>query len=202
MTRAGLVAGMSLAAWYYGRKFHPVVLLSLAAAITVLMRPAYLTGDLGWQLSFAAFAGVMLLGPLMQRYFFGEAPPSTIRQILGETVAAQIATLPILIFAFGHFSNVALIANLLILPLVPLAMLLTFVAGIAGMVLPVIGLPAQWLLSYMVAVAEYVAHLPWAQTTLQINGFVVAAYYIVLLGIGVYMWQRTRFNLREANIVE
>src|SRR3990167_9762736 len=35
MSRAGLVAGLSLAAWYYGRSFHPLVLLPFAAALTV-----------------------------------------------------------------------------------------------------------------------------------------------------------------------
>lgn len=69
MTRAGLVSSMSLLAWYYGRGFHPFVLLPVAAAITVLLQPSYVWGDLGWQLSFAAFIGVMVLGPLLQAYF-------------------------------------------------------------------------------------------------------------------------------------
>lgn len=101
MSRAGLVAGLSLAAWYYGRKFHPLVLLPFAAAITVLINPAYAWNDLGWQLSFAAFAGVMILAPLLQAYFFGDKKPGTVRQIMGETVSATILTLPILIYAFG-----------------------------------------------------------------------------------------------------
>ncbi|RYF28888.1 MAG: ComEC family competence protein [Chloroflexi bacterium] len=136
MSRAGLVAGLSLLAWYYGRKFHPLVLLSFAAAVTVLINPGYAWGDLGWQLSFAAFGGVMILAPLGQAYFYGSKKPGTIRQILGETIAAQIATLPILVLAFSQFSNVAVIANALVLPLVPLAMLLTFIAGVVAIIAP------------------------------------------------------------------
>ena len=64
MSRAALVTGLSLAAWYYGRKIHPLVLLLFAAAITVLINPSFLWGDIGWALSFTAFAGVMLLAPL------------------------------------------------------------------------------------------------------------------------------------------
>lgn len=206
MSRAGLVAGLSLLAWYYGRKFHPLVLLPFAAAVTLLINPSYGWNDLGWQLSFAAFGGVMILAPLTQRYLFGDTAPGTIRQILGETVTAQLATLPILVAAFGQFSNVAVIANLLILPLVPLAMLLTFIAGVGALVTPslasLIGLPATWLLHYMTATAEYLAHLPWAQTAFVINGWVVAGYYIALLGLCVYMWRVTGIHLREANIVE
>lgn len=206
MSRAGLVAGLSLLAWYYGRKFHPLVLLPLAAAVTLLINPSYGWNDLGWQLSFAAFAGVMILAPLGQRYFFGEAKPGTIRQILGETISAQIATLPILVLAFGQFSNVAIVTNLLILPLVPLAMLLTFIAGLGALALPFvvafIGIPAYALLAYMTHVATYFAHLPWAQTALTINGWPIVLYYGVLIAACLYVVWRTKFNLRDSNVVE
>jgi competence protein ComEC len=43
MARAGLVSGLSLAAWYYGRSFHPLVLLPFAAAVTLLINPGF-----GW----------------------------------------------------------------------------------------------------------------------------------------------------------
>ncbi|MNL17502.1 Competence protein [compost metagenome] len=206
MTRAGLVAGLSLLAWYYGRKFHPLILLVLVAAVTVLISPSFAWGDLGWQLSFAAFAGVMIVAPLAQRYFFGARKPGTIRQILGETVAAQLVTLPILVLAFGQFSNVAVVANLLVLPLVPLAMLLTFIAGITGLILPsvagLVGAPAQWLLQYMIGVAEYLSKLPWAQTQIEINGWFVAVSYIVIILGCVYVWRKTKYDLRDSNIVE
>ena len=46
MSRAGLVAGLSLAAWYYGRTIHPLVLLPVSAAITLLINPQFGWGDL------------------------------------------------------------------------------------------------------------------------------------------------------------
>lgn len=206
MSRAGLVAGLSLAAWYYGRKFHPLVLLPFAAAVTLLINPSYGWNDLGWQLSFAAFAGVMIVSPLAQAYFFGDKKPGTVRQILGETMSAQIATLPILVLAFSQFSNVAVIANLLVLPLVPLAMLLTFVAGIGGWLLPglagIVGLPADVLLHYMTGVAEYAAALPWAQTTMEIPVYAAIGFYMILIVACWYMWYRTKYDLRDANLVE
>lgn len=206
MTRAGLVAGLSLAAWYYGRRFHPLVLLPLAAAITVLINPSYAWNDLGWQLSFAAFAGVMILAPLSQRYFFGDKKPGTIRQILGETISASILTLPILVLAFGQFSNVAIVANLLVLPLVPLAMVLTFAAGIGTMIVPglavIIGLPAEWLLGYMIGVAQYFASLSWAQTVATIQPWAAWLAYAVIAGVCIYLWRVTKFDLRNTNIVE
>ena len=207
MSRAGLVAGLSLLAWYYGRSFHPLVLLPFVAALTLLINPAFGWGDLGWQLSFLAFAGVMIVAPLTQRYFFGDKKPGTIRQIAGETIAAQIVTLPVIVVAFGQFSNVAVIANLLILPLVPLAMLLTFVAGVSAWFLPVviaesIALPATLLLRYMIEVANYFASLPWAQTTIQVNGWIAVGYCMILIALCGYMARKTGYNLRDSNLVE
>lgn len=206
MSRAGLVAGLSLLAWYYGRKFHPLVLLSFTAAVTLLVNPAFGWNDLGWQLSFLAFGGVMILAPLLQAYFFSSKKPGTIRQILGETISAQIATFPVLVAAFGVFSNVAVVANLLVLPLVPLAMLLTFLCGVVAVIFPaaafLIALPTQWLLGYMIAVANYLASLPWAQTALVLQGWVVAISYVLLVGICVYLWRKTGYNLRNNNIIE
>ena len=206
MSRAGLVSGLSLAAWYYGRRFHPLVLLPFAAAITVLIDPTYAWNDLGWQLSFAAFGGVMILAPLGQRYFFGDAKPGVIRQILGETISASILTLPILVLAFGQFSNVALMTNLLVLPLVPLAMLLTFIGGIGAVVSPglasIVGLPAQWLLTYMTTVVQYFAGLSWAQTILTIQPWMVWLCYVVIVLVCIYLWRATKYDLKNSNIVE
>ena len=205
MSRAGLVTGLSLLVWYYGRKIHPLVLLPLAAAITVIINPSYAWGDIGWQLSFAAFAGVLILAPLLQAYFFGEKKPGSIRQIMGETISAQLATLPIIIMTFGQISNVALIANLLILPLVPLAMLLTFATGLGALVWPMIGIvlavPTAWLLQYMTGIASYLANLPWAMTDVGM-GWLALLFYIPLIGACVYMCRSTKLSLRDHNIVD
>lgn len=205
MTRAGLVSGLSLLAWYYGRGFHPFVLLPFAAAITVAVQPSYAWGDMGWQLSFSAFAAVMIVTPLLQRFFFGETEPSTVRQVLGETVGAHLVTLPIVALAFGVISNVAIPANLLIVPFVPLAMLLTFISGLAAIIAPggaeLVGMPASWLLGYMTHVAEFLAELPWAQTALEIPWWAVPTYYLVMVAGCIYMQRVTGFKLRETNIV-
>lgn len=206
MSRAGLIASLSLLAWYYGRKFHPLVLLPFAAAVTLIVSPSYGWNDLGWQLSFSAFAGVMIVAPLAHQYFFGDKKPGALRQILGETIAAQIVTLPLLIMAFGQFSNVAIVANLLVLPLVPLAMILTFAAGIFALVIPatssIVGLPAEWLLGYMTSVAQYLSGLPWAVSEVSMNWLGLMACYILIISLCVYMWRKTGYNLREANLVE
>ena len=206
MSRAGLVAGLSLLAWYYGRKFHPLVLLPFAMAVTLLVQPSYAWGDVGWQLSFAAFGGVMILAPLLQAYFFGDKPERPLRRILIETIAAQICTLPVLLVAFGQFSLVAPIANLLILPLVPLAMLLTFGAGIGGLLFGVsayvVGIPAQLLLTYMTMTASYMGNLPWAVQEVALTTSAAVGLGVTIIAFCMYASHRTKVNLAHTSLIE
>jgi len=201
MTRAGLVSSMSLFSWYYGHAFHPFVLLPLAAAITVALQPSYVWGDLGWQLSFSAFAGVMIVAPLLQTYFFGNKEPGMFRQILGETIAAHIVTVPILALSFGTMSNVAIVANILVVPLVPLAMLLTFLCGVGVIVsvpfIQFLATPTTWLLGYMTNVASFVAEIPWAQSQLSAKPIVWVAYGIAVAIMCYWMWRKTKYSFRK-----
>ncbi len=206
MTRAGLVTLMGLAAWYYGRRVHPMVLLPFAAAITAVINPAYVWGDIGWYLSFGSFAGVLLLAPLIQKYFWGSSgEPGVFRGILVETSSAQLATLPIMLYSFGQYSVYALVANMIVLPLIPLTMVLTFVAGIAGVAVPVIaqwiGLPAQAILHFMVSAVQFIAGLPGAQGTMIFNVAALSASYIVLILFIVYMWRRTGYKFHSNRLI-
>lgn len=206
MSRAGFVAAISLLAWYYGRKFHPITLLALAMAVTLIFNPSYGWGDIGWQLSFAAFGGVMIVSPLAQRYLFGDKKPGFVGQVLSETISAQLTTAPVLIMAFGQISNISVLSNLMVLPLVPLTMLLTFIAGIGGLILPsfakIIGLPASWLLRYMIEVIKKFADLPWAVSAMKIEIWPVLIYYLVLIGFCIFMSWSTKYKLRDTNLVE
>lgn len=201
MSRAGLVTGLGLLAWYYGRRFHPLALLPLAAAVTLLISPSYGQNDLGWQLSFASFAGVLVVGPLLQNYLFGDDSPGVVRQVFFETLSAWLCTVPLIVMAFGQLSNVAIVANLLVLPLVPLAMLLTFIAGVVALIFPplavVAGLPATLVLGYMTKVTIYLGDVSWAQTEVNMTPAILAIYYAVLIGVCLFMWRKTRFKFVE-----
>jgi competence protein ComEC len=205
MTRASLITGLSLAAWYFGRKFHPLVLLSFSAATTVLINPSYAWGDIGWLLSFTSFIGVIILSPLIHAYFWGEYKPGNIRQVVIETLSAQLLTLPLIMYVFGQYSSLALLANILVLPFIPLAMLFTFVAGIAGVIssgLGLIGWPAETLLRYMTRVVDYLAQQPLAgrEVSLPIEGVFVG--YTVLVGLIIFLWRRSGHSFRDYNVVE
>ncbi len=201
MSRAGLVTSLSLAAWYYGRRIHPLTLLPLAAAITALLNPLYVWGDIGWYLSFTSFAGVIIIAPLIRHALWrNKEQPGIILQIIIDTMAAQLATLPIMVFAFGHYSPYALLANVLVLPLIPLTMLLTFIAGVIGLILPgaahAAGMPANLMLHYMTAVIARIADLPGSQGDLGIGTGALAASYM-LLAVGAFvLWRITKWDFR------
>lgn len=206
MTRAGLVAALGLVAWYVGRKFHPVTLLLFAAAVTVIIEPSNVWGNIGWMLSFAAFAGVMLVAPILTAYLFGKEKVPFVAQLFIETTSAQLVTLPIIMAVFGNLSVVALLANMLVLPFIPLTMLLTFTIGLIGFMAPalqtIVAWPTQTLLDGIVRVIEWCAALPGAQMSWQIGHGVVIAVYVVVGVVCFYMKWRARYQLHTASVID
>lgn len=206
MTRAGLVAALGLVAWYVGRKFHPATLLVFAAAVTVMIEPSNVWGNVGWMLSFAAFAGVMLVAPILTAYLFGKEKVPFIAQLFIETTSAQLVTLPIIMAVFGNLSIVALLANMLVLPFIPLTMLMTFITGLIGFIAPalqmIVAWPTQVLLDGIVRVIEWCAALPGAQMSWQIGPVVVAVLYGVVIAGCLYMKTRARYQLHTASVID
>lgn len=201
MSRAALVSGLSMIAGYYGRQINPLLLLLLTAAITGLISPLYVWSDIGWYLSFLSFGGVLLLGPLVERRLFGKAEPPLLMQIAIETTCAQIMTLPLIMFAFGQFSTLSLIANVLVEPFIPLAMLLTFIVSIVGLILPPlapwVGLPTTWLLDYMTNLSGWLARIPWAQLPITISAISMIVLYGLTLTTSWLLFRRTRHDYLE-----
>ncbi|MGH7195054.1 MAG: ComEC/Rec2 family competence protein, partial [Candidatus Saccharimonadales bacterium] len=70
MARTFVVASISLMVWYYGRKIHPLVLLPVAAAITAVVDPSFVWGDVGWYMTFVAYGGLIMLGPMLKQLFW------------------------------------------------------------------------------------------------------------------------------------
>ena len=103
---AAAAAGRPASRWYA---------LLLAGAATLIVNPR-VSGDPGWQLSFAAVAGIALLAGGIRRQLGGL--PRMLAEGVAVTVAALLATAPLLAFQFGTVQLVALPANLLALPAV------------------------------------------------------------------------------------
>jgi competence protein ComEC len=198
--RASIVSGLSIAAWYYGRAFKPVTLILLAAAITVVASPLYVWCDIGWYLSFLAFYGVLVLSPQIRL----KLVPERLREnalfgIAMESLCAEIMTLPLVLYIFGQMSHISLLANVVIAAFVPLAMLLTVIAGLAGtflfFVAGWIAWPAVVVLTYMLDAAHILASLP--NIFVEGIGFSLAAMiamYATVVFFNLVMYSRLRRN--------
>lgn len=164
IVRAAIVSTLSIAAGYYGRSFRPFNLIALAAAITAFANPFYVWGDSSWYLSFLAFYGVMVLSPLLSRHLQERLVQSIVVGVALESICAEIMTLPFILHTFGQMSFVGLPANVLVVTLVPLAMLLSLIAGLGGMfagsLAGWIAWPARILLTYMLDISRALSHLP------------------------------------------
>jgi len=128
MTRAALVAGLGLLLGYVGRRLPPFRLLSLVAALTLLINPTNLQ-NLGWQLSFASFFGIMVVAPRLTRHFYGGKNPPWLASMLLTSLSTTLICAPVMIFNFGQLSLLSFVANLIILPTLPYAMVLVFLTG-------------------------------------------------------------------------
>lgn len=206
MNRAAIVTILSLLAWYYGRKFHPIQLILYVAAASALMYPVYVWGDLGWLLSFAAFAGILVVAPIITRLLHIKGrEPSAFSRLIIETLSAELMTLPILIVSFGYIPVLALVANVLVAPVIPFAMLFTFIAGVIGWVVPalsILALPASILVAYVVALVEWLSTPEWARFSLSVSSVFAWAWYGVLAVVCWYVWRHRQVDLRAASVVE
>lgn len=166
ITRAAIVAGLTMLGWYYGRRLGAMRVILIAMAVTLLVNPLYAL-DLGWQLSFASFAGIMLLMPMLVEFFFGKKQkPGVVAELVLASIAATLMCAPILLYYFGTISLISIVANVLILPTIPLAMGLTFTTGLIGF-LPgfflfdwlrfIVVKITTFLLDYHLAVVEFFA---------------------------------------------
>lgn len=200
MNRAVIVTVLGLLAWYVGRRFHPLLLILYVAAGTALFNPMYVWADLGWYLSFFAFAGILIIAPLVLRALYRKRDPSAIEQLVAETMSAEIMALPLIAFAFGAVPVYALLANVLVGPFIPVAMALTALTGILGIIgvalTSLIALPTMILIGYMVAVIEWLASLPGASWHISMPLWVLLLWY-GLMSIGAYwLMRKLRYDFR------
>lgn len=204
IVRAALVSVLSLWAAYYGRRIKPLVLISFAAALTGFINPLYVWGDLSWYLSFLAFFGILIIAPSIQGRLFSKQP-KLITSVLVETLSAELMTLPLILLSFNQLSIVSLLANLLIVPLVPFAMLLAAIAAFAGAILPQLAgwlaWPAVLLLSYMLDIIHLLAGIPNVLLLRSISPAIMLSFYTLLLVTILAMRHRAKQNIEELETV-
>ena len=190
VVRAALMAGAMLIARLGGSRAHAASALGLAALIMLLAAPSVLW-DVGFQLSLLATGGLIWFGGAVERRLSGW--PGWIREPVALTLAAQLTTLPVILVNFERLSLVAPLANVLVVPFVPIAMLLSGIASAAGVLVGSVDLAAAgdalarltggaaWLvLRVIVTLGTAVASLPHAALDVSIPVPVAVAWFPLL----------------------
>jgi competence protein ComEC len=207
--RAGVMGAAGLLATLTGRRTSRLYALGLALVVTLAIDPG-VAGDIGWQLSFAAVLGIVLLAAPIRNWLLirlapgssasaggrgrsASASPSQAagpwRRALAEgiavTGAATLATAPLIAFVFEEVSLTSLVANVLAMPAVAPAMWLGMVsaalAQIPGIPLaPINGLDAL-LLAYVAQIAAWCGRPSWAVLHVHIDLATMLATYAAMV---------------------
>ncbi|MDP2964949.1 MAG: ComEC/Rec2 family competence protein [Pelolinea sp.] len=148
VVRAAIMGSLSIPAYYIGRRIIGLYSLTVAAAAMALLNPLLLW-DVGFQMSFLATLGLMVLADPVVKWFqdwlenrFSErttqsAMPAVV--LIISTLCAQFAVSPVVLAMHSSLQLYSLAANLIILPLQPPLMMFGGAAVLAGFILPQLG---------------------------------------------------------------
>lgn len=199
--RAAVMGAAGLLATLGGRRASRLYALGLALAATLAVDPG-VAADVGWQLSFAAVLGILVLAAPLRAAIGARLGAGAVRRALAEglavTIAATLATAPLIAFHFETLSTTTLLANVLALPAVApamwLGMLSAALAQVPGVPLEPLNGLASLLLAYIAQVASWCAAPSWAEVHVRLGGPGLFASY---LGIGAAALAWTRVARRR-----
>jgi competence protein ComEC len=185
--RAGVMGAAGVLATLAGRRRSRLHALLLALGVTLAIDPG-VASDVGWQLSFAAVVGIFVLVPPLREAIAARLGRGGWRGALAEgtavTIAATLATAPLIAFHFRTLSTTTLFANVLAMPAVAPAMWLGMATAAASQV-P--GLPVEalnWLnallLGYIAQVAAWWGRPGWAEVHVRLGGAGLLGSYLGL----------------------
>jgi competence protein ComEC len=215
VARAAVMGSVALLARESGRRGGAATALGIAIWLLILADPA-MASDVGFQLSSAATAGLLAWATPLQERLGRRAwkrVPDWLVETMAVSLAAQAATLPLVLLHFGRLSLVSPLANLMAAPLIAPVMLLSLVALVCGAAMS-LGVPAvllapgllpAWLgLAALIAIADLCAALPFASVTLSPPldqaGAALAATGVLIWGThtGRALWRDLQNRIRHA----
>ncbi|MBB5957753.1 competence protein ComEC [Saccharothrix tamanrassetensis] len=194
--RAAVMGAVALLALVLGRERSALPALAAGVVVLVLYDPQ-LAVDPGFGLSVVATAALVLLAPRWAAGMRDRGVPVGVAEALAVPAAAHLATAPLVAGISGQVSLVAVLANLLVAPVVAPATVLGVLAavlapihlGTARLVIEVAGPAAEWLIT----VGRHAAAVPGAAVSWPkgwSGGTLLVA--VVLLAYGVFRLRRVR----------
>jgi competence protein ComEC len=202
--RAGIMALIGIFARSHGRIYDAFRALVIAGFLMILWDPKYLAYDVSFALSFLATLGILFITPVLTRAF-ARVPEKflfviSLREAMSVTLGANLGVTPYILYKMGTFSLIALPANIMVLPAVPLAMGFGALAGLVGSFSGMLAYPfsiaTYGLLRYVRILVAYFAKVPYA--SLAFHGFplwLCLVMYLLLLWWLYRAWN----NIRKEN---
>lgn len=168
VVRASAMGILGVLALTLGKKYIITRALLIVAFAMIVWNPYILLNDIAFQLSFVATLGLIYIAPHIIKYL-PISIPIWLREIIGATLAAQISVMPLLIYYMGKVSVVAIVVNVLVLPIIPIAMLVAFLTGTIGMLSTILATPFAYMtyliLAYVIWIVEVFNDLPFTIIT-------------------------------------
>jgi competence protein ComEC len=189
--RAGIMGLCVFVALFVGRLSQPFNMLLGAAAAMLIFQPLLLRYDVGFQLSFLATLAIIVISPFLERLFAEEFFGKNLAEIALMTLVVELFVAPLIAYQFHIFSPFALLANVLILPLVPYAMALSFAAGIVFLIWPGLSIlpsaAAYFFLRIITFAVEEINVWPGARMAVSIGEVALLLWYMGLFLVIVIM---------------
>lgn len=169
--RAGIMGSILFLGQYMGRSRDSLRLLVFAATLMLTQNPLLLLYDVGFQLSCLAVFGIIVSFSFFKKVLEKVPEAFGIKDMIAMNFAAQVFTLPILIYNFGYVSVVGILTNVLVLPVIPVLIGVGFLFLLAGAVFSFLGtilsFPVFFLLAYFNFVMEFFGKLFFSQLVLE-----------------------------------
>ena len=189
--RAAIMGILFLTAQHLGRSSSGIRPIVFSATLVLFFNPLLLVSDIGFQLSFLAILGLSYLQTPFFKFLKKVPSIFEIRYSLAATLAAQVFTLPILIYNFGQIPLAGPVANIFIVPLLSFITILGFVLAITGTIslslAMIFSFPVWFLLTYIFKIVEFFAEIPRA--TLLIKNVSSIWLIISYLILGFIIWR-------------
>lgn len=181
--RAALMGAVAFSAGLFGRQYSGIYTLFLVGTCMLLWDPILVT-DVGFQLSILATAGIVMIKP----FLFGS---TIIGDDFGTTLAAQIATLPVIFATFGQYSLTSILANILVLWTIPFIMTVGGIGILVGLIFEPLGriiviciLPLLW---YLQEITGFFSSHAFILHTTNFPPLLLVGYYLIVVSLLLFL---------------
>ncbi len=127
--RASVMSAVLLFSSIKGNRYDGLSSVGIACTLLLICSPIHLF-CVGFQLSFVVVIGILLLSSPIARIL--RVLPKKLASALGVVLSAQAVGIPICLYAFKEFSTIAILANLVFVPIVGALFIFLFIATVVG----------------------------------------------------------------------